>query len=108
MWFATKNGFKGSALVALCDIFLVKQITERKAQLARCCFQKTLSLKILVVLMFHSFPMLFIPSLRFRNVFFLQTIINNSFRFAYFTIPLTTMAAGWMGGVELSKIALGR
>ena len=61
MWFATKNGFKGSALVALCDIFLVKQITERKAQLARCCFQKTLSLKILVVLMFHSFPMLFIP-----------------------------------------------
>ena len=107
MWFATKNGFKGSALVALCDIFLVKQITERKAQLARCCFQKTLSLKILVVLMFHSFPMLFIPSLRFR-IFFFQTIINNSFRFAYFTIPLTTMAAGWMGGVELSKIALGR
>ena len=107
MWFATKNGFKGSALVALCDIFLVKQITERKAQLARCCFQKTLSLKILVVLMFHSFPMLFIPSLRLTNVSF-QTIINNSFRFAYFTIPLTTMAAGWMGGVELSKIALGR
>ena len=106
MWFATKNGFKGSALVALCDIFLVKQITERKAQLARCCFQKTLSLKILVVLMFHSFPMLFIPSLRFRIFFF--NIINNSFRFAYFTIPLTTMAAGWMGGVELSKIALGR
>ena len=29
-------------------------------------------------------------------------------RFAYFTIPLTTMAAGWMGGVELSKISLGR
>ena len=29
-------------------------------------------------------------------------------RFAYFTIPLTTMAAGWMGGIELGKIALGR
>merc|ERR1712004_647423 len=63
MAWATKWGFKGSAFVALCDIFLVKQITERKAQLAR---------------------------------------------FAYFTIPLTTMAAGWMGGVELSKISLGR
>ena len=108
MWFATKNGFKGSALVALCDIFLVKQITERKAQLARCCFQKILSLKMLVVPMFHSFPMLFTPSLRLTKVSFQTNIINNSFRFAYFTIPLTTMAAGWMGGVELSKIALGR
>jgi len=29
-------------------------------------------------------------------------------RFAYFTIPLTTMAAGWMGGVEIGKLALGR
>merc|ERR1712037_914442 len=29
-------------------------------------------------------------------------------RFAYFTIPITTMAAGWMGGIELGKIALGR
>ena len=36
MAWATKWGFKGSAFVALCDIFLVKQITERKAQLARC------------------------------------------------------------------------
>jgi len=63
MGWATKLGFKGSAFVALIDILLVKQITERKAQLAR---------------------------------------------FAYFTIPLTTMAAGWMGGIELGKIALGR
>ena len=31
-----------------------------------------------------------------------------SSRFAYFTIPLTTMAAGWMGGIEVGKIALGR
>merc|ERR1711971_520295 len=29
-------------------------------------------------------------------------------RFAYFTIPLTTMAAGWTGGIEVGKIALGR
>merc|ERR1711935_413283 len=29
-------------------------------------------------------------------------------RLAYFTIPLTGMAAGWMAGVELGKIALGR
>merc|ERR1712032_355413 len=29
-------------------------------------------------------------------------------RFAYFTIPLTTMAAGWMGGIEVGKIVLGR
>ena len=39
MAWATKLGFKGSATVALVDIFLVKMITERKAQLARCCFQ---------------------------------------------------------------------
>merc|ERR1712130_985819 len=63
MTWATKWGFKGSAFVALVDIYAVKQITERKAQLAR---------------------------------------------FAYFTVPLTTMAAGWMGGIELGKIALGR
>merc|ERR1712130_1039964 len=54
-------GFKGSAFVALVDIYAVKQITERKAQLAR---------------------------------------------FAYFTVPLTTMAAGWMGGIELGKLPL--
>merc|ERR1740128_26038 len=29
-------------------------------------------------------------------------------RFAYFTIPLTTMAMGWMGGVELAKLTVGR
>merc|ERR1719234_669353 len=63
MGWATKMGFKGSAFIALIDILLVKQITERKAQLAR---------------------------------------------FAYFTIPLTTMAAGWMGGIEVGKIVLGR
>ena len=39
MGWATKWGFKGSAFIALIDILLVKQITERKAQLARCCSQ---------------------------------------------------------------------
>ena len=29
-------------------------------------------------------------------------------RFAYFTIPVTAMAAGWMAGVEFSKIMIGR
>ena len=77
MAWATKLGFKGSAFVALVDIMLVKQITERKAQLARCCFQSCM-----------------------------LSVLTS--RFAYFTIPLTTMAAGWMGGIELGKIALGR
>ena len=80
MGWATKWGFKGSAFIALIDILLVKQITERKAQLARCCSQ-------------CSCP-------------FLNTELSS--RFAYFTIPLTTMAAGWMGGIEVGKIVLGR
>ena len=29
-------------------------------------------------------------------------------RFAFFTVPVTGMAAGWMGGVEFAKIFLGR
>ena len=29
-------------------------------------------------------------------------------RFAFFTVPFTAGAAGWMGGVELGKIMLGR
>lgn len=63
MYWATKNGFKWSAALAFIDIFAVRGIKERKAQIAR---------------------------------------------FAYFTIPLTSMAASWMGALELSKIAFGR
>lgn len=29
-------------------------------------------------------------------------------RFCYYTIPVTSMAAGWMGGVEIAKLALGK
>eukprot|EP00092_Neocalanus_flemingeri_P021282 GFUD01023064.1.p1 GENE.GFUD01023064.1~~GFUD01023064.1.p1 ORF type:complete len:220 (+),score=59.77 GFUD01023064.1:61-720(+) len=29
-------------------------------------------------------------------------------RYAFFAVPITGMAAGWMGGVEMGKIALGR
>jgi hypothetical protein len=49
------------------------------------------------------------PVLMLVLVLVLVLMFNNlHVRFAYFTIPLTSMAAGWMGGLELSKIAFGR
>jgi len=60
---AAWTGFKYSSFFALADIFAVRGITDRRAQLAR---------------------------------------------FTYFTVPLTGIAAGWMGGVEFAKIILGR
>ena len=56
-------GFKAGFFLSMVDIFLIKQIKERKAQIARC---------------------------------------------AFFTVPITTMGAGWMGGVEFAKICFGR
>ena len=56
-------GFKGGFFLSMVDIFMIKNIKERKAQIARC---------------------------------------------AFFTVPITTMGAGWMGGVEFAKICFGR
>ena len=36
MSYATVLGFKASAVVALADIFIVKRIKDRRAQIARC------------------------------------------------------------------------
>ena len=100
MGYATILGLKASAVVALVDIMIIKRIKDRRAQIARCrtCTCTCTCTRTCTCSCTCT-----------RTCSFTCTCTCTcTCRFAYFTIPLTSVAAGWMGGVEIGKLALGR
>ena len=80
----------------------------------RQLLRQIIYISLLQILLLTSFQCLFTYSVNRKGTFIYRTVSklterkSQLARFAFYTVPITLGAVGWMGGVELGKSFLGK